>query len=186
MTTKASPSSLAARVARAVVVERKRRGWRAADLAEAMGVSTSRINHIESARDNPTRATLDRLVDVLGADALPDEASDPTPLMTPNWATEGVRGKRVEGTHYHATPRGVVTVAKIEGRGSANGAGRIGYEVKRYPCERCDATVDLDRDEALPRGWTTRLWRTRYGALATAYICAGCVAVADDEDGGLK
>lgn len=168
------PSSLAARVARAVVVERKRRGWRAADLADALGVSVSRVQHIEAARDNPTRATLDRLVDVLGADALPDEASDPTPLMTPNWASEGVRGKRVEGTHYHVTPRGVVTVAKIEGRGSANGAGRIGYEVKRYPCERCDATVDLDRDEPLPRGWATRLWRTRYGALATAYTCAEC------------
>lgn len=169
----ATSNSLAARVGRAVAVERKRRGWRAADLAEALGLSVSRVGHIEVGRDNPSRATLDRLVDVLGAEALPDEASDPTPLMTPNWATEGVAGRRVPGAYTHTAPRGVVTVAKVDGNGQ-RGSGMIGYEIKRYPCERCDATCDLDRDEPLPAGWRCRTWRTRYGSIATAYVCAGC------------
>lgn len=166
-------NSLATRIGRAVAVERKRRGWRAADLADALGLSVSRVNHIEQARHNPSRATLDRLVDVLGAEALPDEASDPTPLMTPNWATEGVAGRRVPGAYTHTAPRGVVTVAKVDGNGQ-RGSGMIGYEIKRYPCEPCGVTVDLDRDEPLPAMWRTRTWRTRYGSIATAYVCADC------------
>lgn len=182
----ATSNSLAARVGRAVAVERKRRGWRAADLAEALGLSVSRVGHIEVGRDNPSRATLDRLVDVLGAEALPPEASDPTPLMTPNWATNGVKGgQRAPGAYHHAVPRGVVTIAKVDGRNVA-GCGMIGYEIKRYPCERCDVTVDLERDEPLPGGWRCRTWRTRYGSIATAYQCATCARAADVAEGGRR
>lgn len=166
-------TSLASRIGRAVKAERARRGWLASDLADALGLSVSRVNHIEQARHTPSRATMDRLVDVLGAEALPQEASDATPLMTPNWATEGVVGRRVPGAYTHTAPRGVVTVAKVDGNGQ-RGSGMIGYEIKRYPCERCDATCDLDRDEPLPFGWACRTWRTRYGSIATAYVCDSC------------
>jgi len=169
----ATASSLAARLASAVRAERTRRGWRAADLAEALGLSVSRVNHIEQARDNPTRATLDRLADVLGVDALPPEAAEIGPVMTPYWATDGVRGNRLPGAYHHAVPRGVVTIAKADGRNVAGSAG-VGWEVKRYPCEACDTTCDLERDAPLPPHWRTRTWRTRYGAIATAYICPSC------------